>query len=94
MATTSDTALQALPIFVDGQWIAPRAQQTEDVINPAHAKPIARVPLCGEEDIEAAAQSALRAFPQWSKTPVVQRVQVLFRLKTLLEQHLRAACRR
>ena len=87
MSTTSETALQTLRIFVDGRWIAPRAQQTEDVINPAYAKPIARVPLCGEDDIDSAAQSALRAFPQWSKTPVVQRVQVLFRLKTLLEQH-------
>ena len=28
-----------------------------------------------------------RAFIEWRRTPVVDRIQPLFRLKTLLEQH-------
>jgi malonate-semialdehyde dehydrogenase (acetylating) / methylmalonate-semialdehyde dehydrogenase len=54
---------------------------------------MARVPLGNAADIDAAAQAAVRALPSWSRTPVLQRVQVLFRVKTLLDQHFEELAR-
>jgi malonate-semialdehyde dehydrogenase (acetylating) / methylmalonate-semialdehyde dehydrogenase len=39
-------------------------------------------------DVDRAAQSAHQAYLDWREVPVVDRVQVLYRYKTLLEQHL------
>jgi malonate-semialdehyde dehydrogenase (acetylating)/methylmalonate-semialdehyde dehydrogenase len=38
--------------------------------------------------VDAAVAAARQAFPGWSRTPVKERVQVFFRYKTLLEEHL------
>jgi malonate-semialdehyde dehydrogenase (acetylating)/methylmalonate-semialdehyde dehydrogenase len=84
---SSQAGVETLRIFLDGRWTESKSQQTEELFNPAYGKVIARVPLCNADDIDAAVQSAARAYPQWSKTPVMQRVQVLFRLKALLDEH-------
>jgi len=48
---------------------------------------IAETPLSTKEDVDRAVKAAAAAFEGWSKTPVTQRVQVLFRYKMLLEEH-------
>ncbi len=48
---------------------------------------MAEVPLSPAADVNAAVEVAERAFIEWRRTPVVDRIQPLFRLKTLLEQH-------
>ena len=48
---------------------------------------LAEVPLSPATDVNAAVEVAERAFIEWRRTPVVERIQPLFRLKTLLEQH-------
>ncbi len=37
--------------------------------------------------MDRAVKAAEAAFGEWSKTPVVKRIQVLFRYKVLLEEH-------
>jgi malonate-semialdehyde dehydrogenase (acetylating)/methylmalonate-semialdehyde dehydrogenase len=49
---------------------------------------MARTPLCGNDSIEAAAQSAGQAFPAWRRTPIQDRVQYLFILRDLLKTNL------
>jgi malonate-semialdehyde dehydrogenase (acetylating)/methylmalonate-semialdehyde dehydrogenase len=48
---------------------------------------LAQVPLSPKQEIDQAAQAAVAALPQWRRTPVTERVQYLFQLKTLLEAH-------
>ncbi|MFN0051030.1 MAG: CoA-acylating methylmalonate-semialdehyde dehydrogenase [Planctomycetales bacterium] len=79
--------LQPLKNFIDGQWQA-AAVEYRPVTNPATAGTLAEAPLSGRAEVEAAAQSASRAFQEWRRTPVGERVQFLFRLKVLLEEHL------
>jgi malonate-semialdehyde dehydrogenase (acetylating)/methylmalonate-semialdehyde dehydrogenase len=74
--------------FVDGSWSRSDSAQSLEVTDPATAEVIARVPLSTVDDVDAAVQAAARAFPEWSATPVTARVQHLFRLKRLLEEHL------
>jgi malonate-semialdehyde dehydrogenase (acetylating)/methylmalonate-semialdehyde dehydrogenase len=43
--------------------------------------------LSGVTEVSEAVHAAREAFPAWRATPVVQRCRVLFRFKTLLEEH-------
>jgi malonate-semialdehyde dehydrogenase (acetylating)/methylmalonate-semialdehyde dehydrogenase len=40
------------------------------------------------EEVNSAVEAAAAAFPMWRDTPVTERVQVMFRLKTLLDRDL------
>ncbi len=77
-----------LPNYYDNQWQKSTATEAVDVVNPATGEVIARTPLGGAEDVNAAVESASRAFPEWRRTPPEERIQYLFRFKQLLEDHL------
>jgi malonate-semialdehyde dehydrogenase (acetylating)/methylmalonate-semialdehyde dehydrogenase len=79
--------MERLQNFIDNAWRASSASEALKVINPASAKVLAEVPLSPAADVNAAVEIAERAFRDWRRTPVVERIQPLFRLKTLLEQH-------
>lgn len=87
---SSDTTAAAVsvPNYIDGQWIESKAGESLDVINPATSEVIARTPLSSTAEVNAAVQSAARAFPEWRRTPPEDRIQYLFKLKHLLEAHL------
>ncbi|HET7465461.1 MAG TPA: CoA-acylating methylmalonate-semialdehyde dehydrogenase [Candidatus Dormibacteraeota bacterium] len=57
------------------------------VFNPATGEVIDHVPLSGAAEVDAAVAAATRAFTQWSKTPVMERVRLMFRYKAVLEEH-------
>ncbi|MBM3838758.1 MAG: CoA-acylating methylmalonate-semialdehyde dehydrogenase [Verrucomicrobia bacterium] len=76
-----------LPNFIAGEWRASAATQTLEVFNPATAEVLVRVPLSPAAEVDAAVEAAQRAFPDWRRTPVTERVQFLFKLKALLQQN-------
>ncbi|MFB3917732.1 MAG: CoA-acylating methylmalonate-semialdehyde dehydrogenase [Terriglobales bacterium] len=82
-----------LRLLIDGGWRLSVAKQSEPVFNPANGSVLARVPICGAEEVDAAVQAAHRAFAQWRDTPVVDRVQYLFRYKQVLEQNFEELAR-
>ena len=59
-----------------------------DVYNPGSGEILSRVPLSGAREVDAAVVAAQAAFPAWAATPIKERVQVLYRYKTLLEGHI------
>src|SRR3954467_9294246 len=59
-----------------------------DVYNPSDGSIISRVPMSTRDDVDAAVSSAERAFPGWSRTPIKERVQVFYKYKAVLEQHI------
>ena len=73
--------------YVGGCWEERNGQSTESVYDPATGEVVAETPLSTREDVDRAVKAAEAAFPEWSATPVVQRTQVLFRYKMLLEEH-------
>ncbi|MEM8605313.1 MAG: aldehyde dehydrogenase family protein, partial [Cyanobacteria bacterium P01_H01_bin.121] len=77
-----------LPNYVGGHWVEPTTQILIDVVNPATADVLACVPLSSAPDTAQAIAAAAQAFPNWRKVPVTRRIQYLFHLKALLEQHL------
>jgi malonate-semialdehyde dehydrogenase (acetylating)/methylmalonate-semialdehyde dehydrogenase len=74
--------------YINGEWKPSSASETLDVINPATAQAIATVALSPAAEVDEAVQKAQTAFRDWRATPVVDRIQPLFRLKMLLEEHL------
>ncbi len=74
--------------YIDGGWTKPAVAEYADVINPATGELMARTPLCGANEVDAAARAAAAAFPGWRQTPVQERVQPLFKLRDLLKADL------
>ena len=72
--------------FIDGKRVKPCGNTLCNDVNPATGEVLAEVALDALE-VDAAVESASRAFEGWSKTPVGERCQVLFRFKELLEEH-------
>jgi malonate-semialdehyde dehydrogenase (acetylating) / methylmalonate-semialdehyde dehydrogenase len=81
------TAAQ-VPNYINGQWRNSSTSERVNVHNPATAEVIATTPLGGAADVGAAVEAAAAAFPDWRRTPPEERIQYLFKLKQLLEEHL------
>lgn len=79
--------------YVGGQWQRSSAGSALNVMNPATGQALATVPLSPGAEVDAAVQTAAKAYPGWRETPVVDRIQHLFKLKALLEEHLDAIAR-
>ncbi len=73
--------------YTGGRWALSTSTTLLDVDNPALGTTIARVPVSTREEVDAAVRSARAAFLEWREVPPPERVQPLFRLKQLLEEH-------
>jgi malonate-semialdehyde dehydrogenase (acetylating) / methylmalonate-semialdehyde dehydrogenase len=78
--------IRVVPNYIRGDFRASTSSRLADVLNPATAEILARVPFSAAADVDAAAAAAHDAFPAWRGTPAVDRVQYLFTLKTLLHE--------
>jgi malonate-semialdehyde dehydrogenase (acetylating)/methylmalonate-semialdehyde dehydrogenase len=84
---------QQLGNYVSGHWTNSKSAEYADVINPATGESLARVPLNGKEDVAAAVEAAAAAFPEWRRTPPGDRIQYLFKMKQMLEEHFEEIAR-
>lgn len=73
--------------YINGEWSTPNAESYLEVINPATIEVLSKVPLSPATEIDRAANAAQTAFSTWRRTPATERVQYLFKLKALLEDH-------
>ena len=88
MTTTSAIAadLKSCPIYINGKQEISRGK-TQIQNNPATGEPVAVIPFCTPDEVDAAIASAHRAFDGWSKTPVLQRSRIFFHYRQILEDH-------
>src|SRR5438045_7122717 len=77
-----------VPHFIGGQWVNSTSTEWQDLVNPATREPLGKVPLADVAEVNAAIEAAAAAFPEWRRTPPEDRIQPLFKLKMLLEEHL------
>ncbi len=84
---------ERVPNFVSGAWRNPEAAEVLPVLNPATAAVLAEVPLSSAPEVDLAVQAAAKAFAEWRRRPVGDRIQPLFKLKALLEDNLDALAR-
>ena len=88
MSRTATTQVTEILNYFGGTWHKSAATEFVNVSNPASAEVIARTPISSKADVDAAVQSAAEAFPPWRRTPAGERIQYLFKLKVLLEDHI------
>src|SRR5215472_11511536 len=77
-----------IPNYINGEWVESTAREWTDVLNPATAEVLGKVPLSDAAEVIKAIDAAAAAFPAWRRTPPEDRIQPLFKLKPLLEEHL------
>ncbi len=77
-----------LKYHAGGQWKESKTGKYMPCYNPSTGAVIALAPQCSSDEVEEAVQAAVKAFPAWSTTPVSKRVQVLYRMKALLDENL------
>jgi malonate-semialdehyde dehydrogenase (acetylating)/methylmalonate-semialdehyde dehydrogenase len=75
-----------IPHYIGNQWVFEGTELA--VINPANNQSIGSVSLGDKEVVDRVVQESHRAFSEWKKTPVTERVQYLFKLKNLLEENI------
>ena len=82
-----------LPNHIGGQWKNSAAAEFLKVVNPATSELLAEVPVSPEREVVEAIEAAAAAFPEWRRTPPEERIQYLFKMKQLLEDHLEELAR-
>ena len=85
--------MEMLANRVGGEWSSPAAARRLTVVNPATGAAVAEAPQSDAAEVDRAVEAAARAFPEWRRTPAGDRIQVLFRLKGLLEAGLESLAR-
>lgn len=73
--------------FVNGLWQASKTAELLDVVNPATADVLGKVPLSPASEVAEAVENARQAFATWQYVPPGDRIQYLFKLKALLEEN-------
>src|SRR5882672_4772308 len=77
-----------VPHYIDGQWVESNAREWSEIVNPATGESLGKVPISDAAEVTKAIDAAAAAYPEWRRTPPEDRIQPLFKLKNLLEDHL------
>jgi malonate-semialdehyde dehydrogenase (acetylating)/methylmalonate-semialdehyde dehydrogenase len=83
----ADAAVSLVSFYINGAWERPPGRSSGIIANPATGTVVAEVPYAETDDVDRAVRAAHEAFRQWRDVPVVDRVQVLYRYKGLLDKH-------
>ncbi|KAI1351145.1 Aldehyde/histidinol dehydrogenase [Xylaria sp. FL0043] len=75
------------PYFIDNQFVPSKADQFIDLYDPATNNLVTRVPQMTDAELEAAVQSAQKAFPAWRNTSIMARQQIMFKFVNLIREN-------
>ena len=79
-------AIRMVGNWIDGEIQESQSDRYGDVHNSATGELCARVVMSTESDVDAAIVAAEAALSTWSRTPVLRRARVMFKLKELIER--------
>ncbi|HOG00406.1 MAG: Methylmalonate semialdehyde dehydrogenase (acylating) [Firmicutes bacterium ADurb.Bin248] len=80
--------IRKLKFFSGGKWLETESGAYMDVYDPSTGEVQARAPRCTRAEVEGAIRAAKEAFLPWAQTPVMKRVQVLYRFRDLVVAHM------
>jgi len=80
--------------FIGGRWVASRTGRTREIRNPADLREVLHeYPLCGEEDVLAAIDSASQSFTHWRGVPLVEKGTIFRHAARLIRERRQAIAR-
>ncbi len=82
----AEAGIASACFLINGRW-EPPAGASHSIKNPSNGEVIGQVAYATEQDVDRAVKAAHNAFLQWREVPVVDRVQPLYKFKTLLEKN-------
>lgn len=77
-----------LKYWTNNRWNESRTNKYMECFDPSTGEVIALAPQCTSAEMQEAISAASAAFPAWANTPPNMRVQILFRMKSLMDTHL------
>ena len=82
--------MEVLKNYINGSWVESKETETTDIINPANQVILGKVPYGSQtaKDAEKAVGAAASALNEWRNTPVMRRVQPLYKLKQLIQDNV------
>src|SRR5438046_2174669 len=72
--------------WIDNTEASSKSGETAPLFTPYTGQKIGEIPMGNAFDVDAAVSSAKKAFKAWSNKNIKDRVQVMFRLKALMER--------
>lgn len=78
--------VQILKPFINGEYIESSTEKYIEVVDPSTGKLLAKSPCCTPEEVDSAIAAASAAYPGWKNTPVKKRVELMFKLRSLIER--------
>jgi malonate-semialdehyde dehydrogenase (acetylating)/methylmalonate-semialdehyde dehydrogenase len=79
-------AVRNVTNWINGEMVETTSGRSLEVFDSATGVQCASVEMSNEADVDAAVAAAKAAFPAWSKTSVLKRSRVMFKLKELIER--------
>src|SRR5688572_19408231 len=76
-------------LLLDGKLVESGAKAWRDVVNPATQQVLARVPMCGADEVDRAVRSAAAAFKAWKNVPIGQRARIMLKLQELIRRDMK-----
>jgi malonate-semialdehyde dehydrogenase (acetylating) / methylmalonate-semialdehyde dehydrogenase len=80
--------MEKLKYFAGGSFIESKTEKYNEVYNPSTGEVTALVPCCTQEEVIEVIGIAKKAYESWSKVPIVKRVQVLYKMRQLIDEHM------
>ncbi len=75
-----------LKLYIDGKWLGAEGRKSEDVINPATGKVLAKLPHASKADLDEALAVAQKAFTLWKATSAYDRSKIMRKAADLLRE--------
>jgi succinate-semialdehyde dehydrogenase/glutarate-semialdehyde dehydrogenase len=73
-----------LRLYIDGAWLT--TDETIPVVNPSNEQTVGLLPVARAQDLDRALEAAARGFEVWSRTPPVERADLIRRAADLIRQ--------
>jgi malonate-semialdehyde dehydrogenase (acetylating)/methylmalonate-semialdehyde dehydrogenase len=83
------SAVPTVKLLIDGQFVDSSTREWRDLVNPATQEVLARVPMCGPDEVDRAVKSAAEAFRKWRNTPIAARARIMLKLQDLVRRDMK-----
>lgn len=80
--------MEKLKYYAGGEFKESKTEKYIEAVNPSTGEASVLVPCCTKEEVFDAVATAKEAYKSWSKVPVVKRVQVLYKVRQLIEENM------
>lgn len=80
--------MEILKYFTNNKFVESKTDKFYNVFNPSTGEQIAKCPRLLTEEIKEVINNAQVAYEKWSRVPVTKRVQILYKVKQLIDENM------